>query len=485
MTLDIKINDKDKMQSLDTKHIQIQKPKSKRKTFLYILIPIIVVILSGIGFLIYKGYKITQGLGLNLNTGLIQITNKDPELKKDSTGKFTNFLVIGIDTRETTGGLNTDTIMEVSYNYDTNDITMISIPRDFNVEIGKGSKWYNKINSVYAFTRDGNDTTGLKELQRTVEEVTGTEIQYYAMVNFQAFTQIIDSVGGVDVNVETSFTDYFYPASKGDPKGNDTCGPVGIGCGFWKVISFKAGVQHMDSTTALEYARSRHSSQDGSDYGRARRQQKVVMAVKDKVLSTSTLTSPKAIMGIVSSIANNIKVSEFTINDIQAGLNLAKKFNDKNGRSYSFVLDPLVGNSEVILAGGAAPKLGLGKYTDINEFVDLVLAKPQLYNEKAKIYVYNTGLGYQEAYKKVQTLRTQFPYLNIVYRGTLYADKQGNYIYSHTENEFITTVTEFATALTIENKTKPEFITTNLTGEDVTILLGKPVQLEPVTKSDI
>jgi len=77
----------------------------------------------------------------------------------------------------------------------------------------------------------------------------------------------------------------------------------------------------------------------------------------------------------------------------------------------------------------------------------------------------------------VQELRTQYPYMSIVYKGTLYSDKEGTYIYTHTENEFTNTVNAFATTLSIENKTKPEFITTNLNGEDVTILLGKAVQL--------
>ncbi len=472
------------MNNIDEKEItapkpklQIEEPKKKKKWVIFLILGIVVVILAGIIFGVFKGLAIFQKIGLKIDSGSFSFNNVEPELKKDSSGKQTNFLIIGIDTRPDSGGLNTDTIIEVSYNYDTNDITMISIPRDFKVEIGDKSNWYDKINAVYAFTRDGDDTAGLKELQRTVEEVTGTEIQYYAMVNFEAFTEIIDTLGGIDVNVETTFTDSYYPAIKGDPAGHTTCGPIGIGCGFWKTVSFKAGIQHMDGITALEYARSRHSAQDGLDYGRARRQQNVVMAVKNKILSSSTLTSPKAIMGIISSIADNIKVSEFTISDVQAGLNLAKKFNDNNGHAYSFVLDPQVANSQIIASDGSAPTLGFGKYTDINEYIDFISSNPELYSEDARIYVYNTGLGSTEASKKVQALRIQYPYLNIIYKGTLYSDKEETYIYTHTENEFTATVDEFATTLNITNKTKPEFITNNLNGEDVTILLGKAIQL--------
>jgi LCP family protein required for cell wall assembly len=475
MTIDMNIKDEKEITAPEPK-IQIEEPKKKKgkKWPIFVILGIVVVVLAGIGFGIFKGIAIFQKIGLKIDSGSLSFKNVEPELKKDSTGKYTNCLIIGIDTRGTSDGLNTDTIILASYNYDTSNVVMVSVPRDLSVEIGKDSDWYNKINAVYAFTKDGNDTKGLQELKRTVEELTGTEIQYYAMVNFDGFTQIVDAVGGVDINVENSFTDYSYPLGT-----------------KYQTISFKAGIQTMDGETALKYARSRHSNDngEGSDFMRARRQQKVIMAVKDKILSTQTLTSPKAIMGLISSVADNIKVSEFTISDIQAALNISKAFSEKNGKTYSFVLDPASGNSQLVgnlstygadgtlLAYVIGPKLGLGKYTDINEFVDLIMVKPAVYSENAKIYIYNTGLGNTEVTAKIKTLKEQYPYMNIVYKGTLYSDKEGTYIYTHTENEFTATVNEFATTLNIVNKTKPDFITTKLNGEDVTILLGKTIQL--------
>ncbi len=469
------------MNNIDEKEItapkpklQIEEPKKKKKWVIFLILGIVVVVLAGIIFGVSKGLAIFQKIGLKIDAGSFSLTNVEPELKKDSTGKYTNCLIIGIDTRGTSDGLNTDTIIMASYNYETSNVSMVSVPRDLTVEIGEGSGWYNKINAVYAFTKEGDDTAGLKELKRTVEELTGTEIQYYAMVNFDGFTQIVDAVGGVDINVENSFTDYSYPLGT-----------------KYQTVSFKSGIQTMDGETALQYARSRHSNDngEGSDFMRARRQQKVIMAVKDKILSTETLTSPKAVMGLISSVADNIKVSEFTISDIQAALNVAEDFNEKNGKTYSFVLDPSAANGQVVSNQNAynadgtvsayriGPKLGLGKYADINEFVDLLMVKPAIYSENAKIYVYNTGLGNTEVTAKVKALKEQYPYMNIVNKGTLYSDKEGTYIYTHTENEFTATVDEFATTLNIENKTKPEFITNNLNGEDVTILLGKAIQL--------
>ena len=493
MKLDMKITDKknnivelpkrEPQVSLPKREAPVALPKPRKKKWgILVIIGIVIVVLGGIGFLALKGVEAFKKIGLKIDSSSLSLTQKDPELKKDSTGKYTNFLVIGIDTRATSGGLNTDTIMEVSYNYDTNNLVMISVPRDLTVEIGEGSDWYNKINAVYAFGEQRKEGSGISELQKTVETVTGTEIQYYAMVNYEAFVSIIDAVGGIDVNVEDPFTDTCYPADKGDTGSYVTC--CVDSCGLWKTVSFKKGVQTMDGKTALEYSRSRHSS---SDYARAARQQQVLLALKDKIISSETLTSPKAIMNIIASVADNVKLSEFTISDIQAALNLAKNFSQNNGKSYSFVLAPEAGNGQVVSNQNAyaadgtvtayriGPKLGLGKYTDINEYVSLVIKNPAFYADDATIYVYNTGLGSQDAYKEVQTLKTKYPYTAIVFGGNLYSDKEGTYIYSHDETKFSATVNELATSLSIENKTKPDFITTNLNGEDVTILLGKAI----------
>jgi len=337
------------------------------------------------------------------------------------------------------------------------------------------SNWFNKINSVYASAENKKEGSGMMALRKTITEVTGMEIQYHAMVNFKAFVEIIDAVGGIDINVENSFTDYQYPDGYS-----------------YKTISFKAGPQTMDGQTALEYARSRKSqdNNEGSDYSRAKRQQKVIVALQEKILNTSTLTNPKSIMEIFASVANNMKVSEFTIDDIQAGLNLAKDFQENNGKSYSFVLDPSAGNSQIIStqnllsADGKqvkdyriGPKLGFGKYTDINKYVQLCLLHPQLYTENASVYVYNVGLGAQETSKKVADLKKAYPYLKIIYSGTKYSNKEGSAIYSNTPNTYLRTVTEYAKFLGITQTTKPDYITNNLNGGNITILLGKPVQL--------
>lgn len=443
------------------------KKKSKKKITTILLFLLSFIVLGVIGFFVYKGYIFSKDLGFKFDPGSL-ISGEKKELKKDSTGKYTNALILGVDTRESGALLNTDTLIMVSYNYESNNITMVSIPRDFHVEIEKDVAWYVRINSIYSSAEKKKEGSGFDALTESVERLTGQEIQYYAMVDFKAFVEIIDAVGGVDVNVENSFTDYMYPSGEG-----------------YKTVSFKAGPQTMDGETALEYSRSRHSQQnnEGTDYARARRQQKVIIALKEKILSDDSLSNPKTLMNIVSSLAGNIKISDFTLNDVEAAFNLSSEYDSNRGKAFSFVLDPSIGGYSLIekkdVGNGAyaiGPKLGLGEYEDINEYVNLIILNPEIYSENARILVYDTGLGFKLSKEKTDTLKKEFPYLNIVFAGTTFKDKEGIVVYARTE-DYKNTVSQLSDILGTEINEKPEYITSNLNGEDVTILLGKKIEL--------
>lgn len=384
-------------------------------------------------------------------------------------------MLVGIDTRASKDipeTENTDVIIVGSYNHETKDITMFSIPRDFWARQLVDGKIFNKINAAYSTNERRREGSGLPALESIVEEILGLEIQYHAMINFDGFVELIDSVGGVYVNVENSFTDYDYPEGR---YGTQT-------------ISFKKGPQLMDGETALKYARSRKSqSSEGSDYARARRQQKVIDAFIEKLMSTETLLNPSKLMSLISSVQNNLKVSEFSLDDIEAGVNILKETREENSTSstYSFVLDPAIGNYSLVTGydgvklSRIGPKEGFGKYTKINEFVDLALLYPALYSENPSIYVYDIGLGYKNSSSKTQELKQNFKYLNIRFQGTKYSDKQGIYIYSNDLGNYSKSVDILAKYLSVENKTKPEFITTNTAG-DISLLLGKEIIVEDI-----
>ena len=439
---------------------EIPLDKKKQSYWKYILF---VILFAVIGVGIYyatKIYRMSKDIGFKLDANTV-FTDAKPELKKDPTGNFTNALIIGVDTRENGNYANTDTMIFLSYNHTTHNIVMISVPRDFLVETDKTTHWYNKINGVYSYNESLKQGSGLEALKTTIEEVVGQQIQYYAMVDFKAFTQIIDAVGGIDVNVENSFTDYYYLDST--------------------TVSFTAGPQTMDGETALKYARSRKSldNGEGTDYARARRQQKVISALQEKIISTDTLANPKTLIQILSSISDSIKVSEFTQDDIIAALTIGKDMLQNGNKHYSFVLDPVSGNSQLIEVKGdpnveytIGPKLGLGKYDDIHEYVNLVLTKPAIYAENPIVYVYNTGLGASGTTLKVNQLKKEYPYINILQSYANIGTYSGVTIFSTTEG-FSESVKELSTFLNTQNTIKPETITTKFNYEGVAILFGE------------
>jgi LCP family protein required for cell wall assembly len=487
MTIDMELKDRnlekvkprrDRIRKRNNSHQILNKntpeyrKRKKKKTRIIALI-IFLLAFGALAFLAYRGYIFSQELGFVFSPKSIIPTNQPKELQKDSSERYTSVLLVGLDTRENGGLLNTDSIILASYDYENDYIILISIPRDFHVEVGEGVKWFSRINSIYSSAEQKKQGSGIEALVRTVERLTGQEIQYHALVDFKAFVEVIDSVGGIDVNVENAFTDYMYPKGLG-----------------YEVVSFEAGPQTMDGETALKYSRSRHSphNNEGTDFARARRQQRVLMALKDKLLTSESFTNPKTVMSILSSISGNLKVSDFTISDIEATFNLTEKYQDNNGKIYSFVLDPTVGAGLLVerknLESGAyaiGPKLGLGEYEDIEEFLKLVRKDPQLYSEDPSIMVYDTGIGFQNAKEKTEELKEKLPYVDIVFAGTLFNDKEKTIVYSNKDAEetkaFPYTIKTLSKILKTDLTEKPEYITSNLNGQDVTILLGKETQL--------
>jgi len=180
-----------------------------------------------------------------------------------------NILLLGTDERDCEPGARSDTMMIVSIDPDTKSANILSIPRDLWVSIpGYGQ---NRINAAHAFGEAYKVPGGGPALARqTVQNQFGVPIHYYVRINVLGLRNIIDLIGGIDIDVERRIYDATFP--------NDTCGTY--------VLDIPAGPQHMDGKRALEYARSRHSS---DDFDRSHRQQKILLAMRDKVMSLGIL----------------------------------------------------------------------------------------------------------------------------------------------------------------------------------------------------
>jgi len=221
------------------------------------------------------------------------ISKQGEKIKGEEEDRI-NILLLGVGGYGHQGSLLTDTIILASIKPSTKQVAFISIPRDLAVEY-PGNYYWRKINNAIAFGQEMEYPGGGEALAIDLaQQVTGQKIHYYGRVDFTGFKEIIDGVGGIKVNVEKSFTDYSYPTEDYG----------------YQTISFSAGEQIMDGETALKYVRSRHGTNgEGSDFARAKRQQKVLMALKDKITSFSTLINAKKISEILNTLGNHTKTN--------------------------------------------------------------------------------------------------------------------------------------------------------------------------------
>jgi LCP family protein required for cell wall assembly len=180
-------------------------------------------------------------------------------------------LLVGVDRRNERDIFRTDTVILGHVDFRGRRGTLISIPRDLVVSIP--GFYQDRINTVYALGEtQKRPAGGLELLRTTVERNFGVTIDHYAVIDFKCFRGAVDALGGVIVNVERRIYDPLYPT--------DDYG--------YKALTIEAGRQSMNGERALEYVRTRYGD---SDFGRMRRQQQVLSAVKEQALKVQNLTA--------------------------------------------------------------------------------------------------------------------------------------------------------------------------------------------------
>ena len=254
------------------------------------------------------------------------------------------------------GAYLTDAMMVLIVDPDQKTVTMLSLPRDLWVPLNfDGSQpVYNKVNTAYAFARDSRlypqrlpryrgDGGAGRFAKDTVAHVLGIPIDYYLALDFQAFRDLIDAVGGVDVVVPASFTAQYprHDSSSIDPG--------------WMMVSFRAGPQHLNGERALQFARAREvvdNSAEGSDFARARRQRLILMALKDQLFQPSGLIHLPQVLGIVQRSADTdypllgvgdlakLALAWSEVQVYQAGLSLSNYLKHDIGSHGEYILVP-------------------------------------------------------------------------------------------------------------------------------------------------
>lgn len=356
-------------------HPQLVKPKKKngrRKRISYFFI-FLIIIFSFFGKILASDNNSFLG-GIKNSYLLRQIINivspGDKTLAGEDDDRI-NFLLLGMGGAGHSGPYLTDTIVLVSFQPSTQQASMISIPRDMIVPISDNN--YKKINSVYSI-----GITSGKDAGQYAKEIIGQTldipIHYYGAVDFNGFVEIIDAIGGIDVEVDRAFTDHQFPTE--DYK--------------YQEISFKAGEQHMDGLTALRFSRSRHGNNgEGSDFARSKRQQKIIAAVKDKATSFNTLINPAKITNLFSLF------NQYTTTDLEPWeavrlIHLAK------GLDTQKIIVRSIDNSAggflkagISLDGAYILQPVTGSFSQIQQLVENIFSLGEVSDENAKIVIQN------------------------------------------------------------------------------------------------
>jgi len=290
-----------------SKNIRNKKPKKKNKKLRIILLVILLVLIIAGGVFAYKTYKNGGGLG-----GMLATVAGHDENTKKNLGTF-QVLLMGVSTDQ--AGVNlTDTIMIASYDPNKQEAVLISVPRDSytgtNTKKAIASK---KINALYNVSGNPQETVD------AVNELTGLNIKYYAIIKTEALIELVDAVGPIEFNVPINM-DY-------DDVTQDLH------------IHLKAGVQQIDGKKAEHLLRFRHNN-DGTSYpseygdndiGRMRTQREFITAVISQTVKLENITK----LGAILDVANRNLITNIDFKTLKDYLPYAVEFNTQNLKTAS------------------------------------------------------------------------------------------------------------------------------------------------------
>jgi LCP family protein required for cell wall assembly len=307
-------------------------------------------------------------------------------------GQQVSVLLLGMGGEENDAPYLTDSIMAVTIDPASNRVMMLSIPRDLTVRMNLQSNpnriWTQKINAAYEVPyidiiccvapQYSGPHGGGAAAEHEVAKVTGMYIDRYVAIDFKAFRDMVNALGGVDICLSTNLDDDEYP--------NYNNG--------YMPIHYRAGCQHLNGEQALQIARSRHAYQkeQSSDFGRARRQQDIMQAIKKK---TTTVNGFSKAPQLLDALQKNIS-TDMTLSDMKAIYDWGKNLPDSSIIRISLTAPSAVGPGNLLDSGDC----GLGPYTSqlcaddptyrmIQKYISSVFIDPKTLGEKAPIQITN------------------------------------------------------------------------------------------------
>jgi LCP family protein required for cell wall assembly len=303
------------------------------------------------------------------------------------------------------GASLTDSIMLLSIDTRNNTAFMMSVPRDLWVNIpGYG---HHKINEAFNdgeednFSEPGYPAGGMGMLEQVVEDNFGVNVNYYALINYRAFREAVDAVGGITVDIKSTDKRGLYDPNISRADG----GPLRL----------ENGVQKLDGKTALNLARARgdHWLAYGfpaSDFDRTNNQRMMLVALKSKMTSTGVLANPVRLNNLMDALGNNVK-TDLELGEVRRLADLGKKIgnshirsvglNDANGENLLESYMSERGESALI------PAEGIDDFSAIKQFMHKLMSTNPVVKENARIVVLNGTDEFGLAGKNADSLKAK------------------------------------------------------------------------------
>lgn len=291
----------------------------KKKVWPRVLVTLVLVVILGLGAYAYSLYRQLDGALDDASSGAA--TQAVPSAEKAQVKPIT-LLLLGMDYRPKIGGMNTDVIMVATFNPKSNTATVVSIPRDSDLQMPDYKR--QKINAFYARYHTQSDAKGeaadayaRDKMKDMLGEFFGIDIQYASVLNFQGFVDIVDKLGGVRVNVDKDMR-YVDNADGTD-------------------IDLKKGEQTLNGEDALGFVRYRKSNRGtaaSSDFERNERQAQVLGALVDKMKSFGGVAKLPGVIDVAGkNLVTDIPKAQIT--------NILKTYYDIKREDIRFI--PLTG----------------------------------------------------------------------------------------------------------------------------------------------
>jgi len=373
------------------------KAVPRKKLIIRSLLVLLVLILIPGGWLGWKFYRNVAKVTHN-NNPLNLLSAFNPVPLKGQDGRV-NILVAGdsVDRTDRGGGGDlTDSIMILSIDTKNKTAMMLSVPRDLWVPLPSyGHQKINAANTLTSFSQNGYPKGGMGMLEKVITDNLGVTINYYALVNYTAFKDAVNAVGGITVDIESP-----------DPRGLYDPQPYGNA----KSFKLPNGIQTLNGDMALNLARARGDAYRSygfphSDFDRTAHQRQMVLALKDKASSPSVIANPFKIGELADAMGNNI-TTDMKLNEMETLYTYIKKINNTDIQSNS--INDLISGKTLLKnyttdSGVEAliPAAGIDDFSQIEAAIKRLLSNDPIAKEGAQVVVLNggdiTGLAARES----------------------------------------------------------------------------------------